>query len=82
MSAERPPEPRTTSRAASIERLLGEERQEPDRVEQVRLARPVDPGDTGERPEADVHVHQVLETVHLQPGQHRTLQGNQWLSPG
>jgi hypothetical protein len=40
--------------------------QKPDGIEQIGLADAVGPGDTGERPEANIDVEQVLEPTHAQ----------------
>jgi hypothetical protein len=53
------------------QRAIREGTQEHDRIEEIRLSNRVPTRDTGERPEGDVHVEQILEASDLQPSQHR-----------
>lgn len=52
------------------QRAAGQRLQEPDGVEQVRLAGAVGADHAGERTEPHVHVHQILEAGDLEAGQH------------
>ena len=52
------------------ERVVGQGAEKPDRVEQVRLPRPVGPDHAGERTEAHIDVYQVLEAGYFQSRQH------------
>ena len=56
-----------------IDRVVGEQREKPDGVEQVGLAGAIDAGNTGIGPEIQRELDQILEAVQFDTGQHDAL---------